>query len=209
MNKTSHTTIKGLAQRKLPSHDQLTENELMTQIYQAKPSRGHVPSKEELDELFVYKDGMLFWRHGLDNQVNAGDEAGGVNTCGYVSVSIKDRKYPVHRLIWVMHENEPVEFIDHINRDRRDNRIENLRAATNAENTRNAGIRKDNTSGVKGVSWRRQNRKWSGKVCFQGQQYHAGYFETKEECAKAVQELRNRLHGEFACHASVASEGQQ
>lgn len=198
-------TIGRLAQRELPSRDQLTENELMTQGYQTKPPRGHVPSKEELDELFVYKDGKLFWRHGLDNQVNAGDEAGGVNSCGYVSVSIKDRKYPVHRLIWVMHGNKPVEFIDHINRDRSDNRIENLRAATNAENTRNAGIRKDNTSGIKGVSWRRQNKKWSGKVAFQGKQYHAGYFETKEECAEAVKELRNRLHGEFACHAPVAS----
>lgn len=204
MNWSARDIIGRLAQRQLPSHDQLTRNELMPKSYQPKLRRGQAPSKEELNALFEYRDGKLYWKIDLNNQTKAGDEAGSINSHGYVQISLKDRKHQAHRLIWIMHGNQPCETIDHINRNRSDNRIENLRAAANAENICNSGLRKDNTSGVKGVSWRRQNNKWSGKVCYQNKQYHAGCFDDKDACEQAVKELRSKLHGEFANHARTS-----
>ena len=174
----------------------------MPEVYQTESPQKSSPSKEKLDDLFVYREGRLYWRDGLDNQINAGDEAGSLNGQGYVMVSLKRKRYPVHRLVWIMHGNEPSETIDHINGNRSDNRIENLRAATNAENVCNSKLRKDNSSGIKGVSWRPQSRKWSGKVAHKNKQYHVGYFDNIQDCENAVKKMRDSLHGEFANHAS-------
>ena len=199
-------TIRKLAQRKLPSHDQLTRNELMTEAYQPvegfvdERTPGYVPSKEELDAAFIYMDGVLLWKKDRGNQIKAGMPAGKADH-GYVSVHLKGRQYPAHRLIWAMHGNVPAVTIDHINRNRSDNRIENLRAATKNQQLFNVGLRSDNRSGVKGVSWHKYSNAWRGQVYFQGKSYHAGIFKNKDECIDAVKVLRERLHGEFACHA--------
>jgi hypothetical protein len=105
-----------------------------------------------------------------------------------------------HRLIWIMHGNDPVPMLDHINGNQLDNRIENLRPANASENQRNQKLRKDSTSGIKGVSWHKESRKWVGQVWHQRKLYKAGSFHDKDECAAAVAQLRTSLHGEFARH---------
>lgn len=165
---------------------------------------GYIPSKDELEANFVYKNGKLYWKSDRNAQIKAGNLAGSISVHGYVVVSLKGRSYLAHRLIWVMHGNDPAETVDHINRDRSDNRIENLRSASKGQQLLNTGLRSDNKSGIKGVSWHKPTGTWRGQVWHQGKAYSAGYFHLKEECADAVKALRERLHGEFARHAFVA-----
>lgn len=147
-----------------------------------------------LHTLFEYKGGKLFWRNG------GGKEAGCVGNRGYLCVGLNYRKYMVHRLIWIMHGNDPVPMLDHIDGDQLNNRIENLRPANASENQRNQKLRKDSTSGIKGVSWISTRKRWSGQVWHRGKLHRAGDFHDKQECAAAVAQLRQTLHGEFARH---------
>lgn len=166
-----------------------------------KRTHGYLPSQNELDAAFVYENGRILWKEDRGNHIKAGTHAGTVRREGYVHISFKGRVYPAHRLIWVMHGNAPAETIDHINRNPGDNRIENLRAATKGQQLFNTGLRSNNKSGVKGVSWHTCANAWRGQIYFQGKSYHAGIFKNKDECIEAARVLRERLHGEFACHA--------
>ena len=148
-----------------------------------------------LHELFEYRDGELLWRVG-GNGRHIGMVAGAINRDGYRRVKINYQLYAVHRLVWVMHGNDPVPFVDHINGDVLDNRIENLRAATHSQNCMNRRQRSDNKSGIKGVM--RKKDKWYGCVTLNYKVYPAGYFDRKEDAAAAVDKLRKELHGEFA-----------
>jgi hypothetical protein len=147
-----------------------------------------------LHTLFEYRDGKLLWRS------RTGKEAGCVGNRGYSCVCINYRKYMTHRLIWIMHGNDPVPMLDHINGDQLDNRIENLRPADASQNQRTQQLRKDSTSGIKGVSWISTRNRWCGQVWHKGKLHRAGDFHDKEECAAAVVRLRSSLHGEFARH---------
>jgi hypothetical protein len=148
-----------------------------------------------LHELFEYRDGKLYWKQpGKSRQM--GKPAGSVIGDGYACIRIQYKLYRVHRLVWVMYGNEPVPYIDHINGDKLDNRIENLRAATHSQNCMNRCQRSDNKSGVKGV--RLKNGKWYGSIVLNGKTHCAGYFIKKEDAAIAVDKLRKELHGEFA-----------
>jgi hypothetical protein len=160
-----------------------------------------MPSREELNALFEYKDGKLYRRPGAcAGRVKAGAPAGCPDGKGYLAVSIKTKKYLVHRIVWVMHGRPAAPFIDHINGDKLDNRIENLRAADYWINNRNAKLSKRNTSGIKGVSWSKRENAWVGSVWCRQIIYRTAKFTNKEDCATAVRELRIELHGEFARH---------
>lgn len=148
-----------------------------------------------LHELLEYRDGELYWKQpGKSRQM--GRPAGGINGDGYRRIKINRKLYAVHRLVWVMHGNDPVPFVDHINGDVLDNRIENLREATHSQNCMNRRQRSDNKSGIKGVM--RKKDKWYGCVTLNYKVYPAGYFDLKEDAAAAVDKLRKELHGEFA-----------
>ena len=148
-----------------------------------------------LHELFEYKEGHLYWKvPGRSRRM--GKPVGSISADGYVRVKINYKHYRVHRLVWAMHGKEPVELIDHINGNKLDNRIENLRAATQSQNCMNRCQRSDNKSGVKGVM--RKKGKWYGCVTLDQKVHSAGYFDRKEDAAAAVDKLRKELHGKFA-----------
>lgn len=152
-------------------------------------------TREEANELFEYRDGHLYWKIS-GNGRKVGMLAGSKSGDGYICVRIRYKLYRVHRLVWAMHGNDPAPFIDHINGDQLDNRIENLRAATHSQNCMNRRQRSDNKSGIKGVM--RKKDKWYGCVTLNYKVYPAGYFDCKEDAAAAVDKLRKELHGEFA-----------
>lgn len=90
-------------------------------------------------------------------------------------------------------------FIDHINGDSLDNRRENLRICTRAENQHNQKILGRSTSGFKGVSWHKRIKKWNVKIRVAMKDVHLGYFTEKVEAARAYNEGAKKYYGAFAC----------
>lgn len=156
-----------------------------------------MPTTEEVRSAFDYRDGQLFWRDSPNPRVEAGSAAGTVNASGYVVVSFRAKKVHAHRLIWLWHGMELPEQIDHINGNRADNSIENLRAADSATNAYNAKARTDNTSGVKNVSWCNTYNKWVVQILHRGGKV-TGRFRDFDEATAFAALKRAELHGEFA-----------
>jgi len=113
--------------------------------------------------MFDYKDGNLYWLIKAKNRVT-NRPAGFITSHGYRAVIVNQKQYYIHRLVW-KHQTglDPVN-IDHINQDKQDNRIENLREVNQSQNGHNAKPPKNNKSGVKGVSWDKYRDKWSAQI---------------------------------------------
>lgn len=114
-------------------------------------------------------------------------EAGFRAPDGYRMVNIDRVQHRVHRLVWIMH-NGPIPdglLIDHVDRTRDNNRLENLRLATPAQNQTNRGLSKANTSGHTGVSWYPPYKKWRAKISPNRKNITLGYFDTLEEAISA------------------------
>lgn len=128
-----------------------------------------------------------------------GDQCGYANAAGYVKISLNNKWVMAHRLAWFITFGElPDGMIDHINGDPSDNRIANLRVATNAENARNGKRRSTNTSGYKGVHWRKVEKRWCAKITVDGKRIQIGQFSTAEEAHAAYVAAAHKFHGEFA-----------
>jgi HNH endonuclease len=137
------------------------------------------------------------------NNARAGKEAGCPDGQGYRFVRIRTVLVNTHRVAWLLATGSwPENHIDHINGVRNDNRLVNLREATRSQNLSNCKLSKSNTTGVKGVSFRKGVRGGTYYVRFYvgGKMRHLGTHSTLEEAAKAVRDLRNRYHGKFANH---------
>ena len=101
----------------------------------------------------------------------------------------------MHRIIL---NAKPGEFVDHVNGDKLDNRKSNLRICTIAENTRNAGARKNNKSGFKGVHFDKSRGKFTAQITFQSKDIHLGRFLCPKEAARVYNDAALKYHGEFA-----------
>jgi hypothetical protein len=159
-------------------------------------------TQEQVKALFNYDpETGIFTRKVNHFRAKAGTVAGRVSTRGYIHVTMKGTFFYGHRLAWlVVYGNLPEHQIDHINGDRTDNRIRNLRAATNGENQANAALQKNSTSKHKGVSWVGKINRWCGYVYKHKKKVFNRYFVTKEEAIAAVRNARTHFHGEFAKH---------
>ena len=103
-------------------------------------------------EYFEYHpDGFLIWKKTTSNRALVGDVAGNMNVLGYIRIGFFTKSIYAHRLIFLFHHGRMPKEVDHINTSKRDNRIENLRCATHSENSKNAGLCKNNTSGHTGI----------------------------------------------------------
>lgn len=145
------------------------------------------------------KSGALIWRLATSSRNPVGSVAGVAANTGYRFVTVDGRKYLAHRLAW-LHVNGvwPTGDLDHINRNRDDNRIENLRPASRSENMSNGVMRRDNKSGVKGVTWHAGSSKWRAVIQKNGKQIQIGMFDDIEEAAAAYKAAAERFHGEYA-----------
>jgi hypothetical protein len=101
----------------------------------------------------------------------------------------------MHREVCAVADDEQV---DHINRCKLDNRRANLRAATNRQNLGNMGLLRSNTSGFRGVSWRKRRQKWEASISVDGRNIFLGHFTDKAEAARAYDDAAKRSFGEFA-----------
>ena len=109
--------------------------------------------------------GVFTWRVNRGGKAMAGTVAGCTDHQGYRAIKVGNKTYMGHRLAWLyVHGYFPENGIDHINRDSTDNRIINLREVSQQCNMRNTGNHRTNTSGVKGVSWDKKDKRWKAYV---------------------------------------------
>lgn len=142
--------------------------------------------------------GIFTWKIKKGKKV-AGSIAG--KDChGYISIGIDYHQYFAHRLAWLYVYGVMPSKIDHVNGNKSDNRILNLRPANTSQNACNSKVRSDNSSGIKGVSWDKTYKKWYAKCCINQKQYNLGKYINKADAEKAVIEFRNKHHGEFSRH---------
>jgi hypothetical protein len=140
--------------------------------------------------IFVYRDGGLY-------RAKNGKRAGSVNGKGYRTVKMLGGQYPEHRLIFLMFNGFLPENVDHIDRDKRNNSFENLRAATCSQNSCNIGITLANSTGLRGVQ--KLGGSWRAVIKHRGIPFHLGMFDSAEKAAAAYNRAAIDLHGEFAC----------
>jgi hypothetical protein len=159
--------------------------------------------REVLD--YDHSTGQFHWRrrknvHHTTNVRYAGKPAG--HQCkrlGYVLLGINRRLYRAHRLAWLyVYGRWPEGELDHVNTDKMDNRIGNLRIATRSQSMGNVGTPKHNTSGLKGAYWDKRAGRWLAQIKHQKRQHHLGYFDTAQEAHAAYAKAALRLHGAFA-----------
>lgn len=135
-------------------------------------------------EMFVDDRSFKSWTTRFSNK----EAFTSYNGNGYKIGRINNRKYFAHRAIWAIEYGEwPLDCIDHINGDRSDNRIENLRHASFQDNSRNSAIRSDNTSGIAGVCWDRVNGKWFAQITISGKNKNLGRFDDMVDAITARQ----------------------
>jgi hypothetical protein len=156
-------------------------------------------TKESLLETFEYKDGILYWKKANRPSFN-GKEAGWVNTNGYKRVFVDGKQHHIHRVIYMMFYGEMPKVIDHIDGNPLNNRIENLRGATRAENALNSKLQSRNTSGCKNVTWSKDRKKWIVYVKVNKKATYFGQYDCLELADLVAQEARNKHHTNFARH---------
>lgn len=156
-------------------------------------------TRDDITSLIDYDPltGAFKWKVNYSMASKNNGVAGTIDYQGYRRIIIWGRGYRAHHIAWLIAKGKwPDEQIDHINGEKSDNRIENLREATNTENNRNKGLRKDNKSGFKGVS--RCGGKWKAELKHENNRIYLGLYRTPEEAHVAYAEKAKELRGDFA-----------
>ena len=152
---------------------------------------------------YDYETGVLYWRRRVNSRVPKTLEAGAQNkSSGYLSVRVHGRLYQVHRVVMLMcygFYGEGLE-VDHINHVRNDNRLVNLRFATQGENLKNQSVSSKSTTGVTGVYFNKSRNKFIAQIKVNRQVHYLGCYNTLEEAAAARAEANlkfkfNNNHG--------------
>lgn len=161
---------------------------------------------EQFRKLLDYdaRTGAFFWKV---NHAHAplGSEAGWINGGGYRIIRVAGECHAAHRLVWLfVHGRWPAAQIDHINHIPSDNRLKNLREATQSQNNANCRRSSRNRSGIKGVCFDASRSKWRAEIENHGVRYSLGRFDRIEDAAAAYQQAAQHLFGSFATVEKVA-----
>lgn len=126
-------------------------------------------------------------------------QLGSADRKGYRRININGTPHAAHRLIWLLvHGELPPEQIDHINGNKGDNRLCNLRAASASSNQHNRPVNANNSSGFKNVCWHALSGKWRSYIVVNYKQKSLGLHDTREAAYAAFCKAAAELHGEFA-----------
>ena len=153
-------------------------------------------TQERLKELFGYcpDTGVFYWTVSC-NRLKPGDKAGSVSSRGYVLIKISGKYYRAHRLAWLYVYGEfPKNEIDHKDGDKTNNRIDNLRECTHAQNHQNRVSMPKSSSKYTGVSWYKNSKKWRAKIVTNGVDKYLGLYESESEAYKAYCKAKFELH---------------
>lgn len=153
-------------------------------------------TQSQLKELLDYNSETGTFKWLIDvRRSRAGDVAGHLHSKGYIAIKIGRRDYYAHRLAWMYCYGQfPNGNIDHINRNRSDNRICNLRIANHVQNGQNLKTYRNNTSGVIGVNWNKRTSKWKSEIDINGKRFYLGLFNTIEEASEARAVAKAKYH---------------
>ena len=142
---------------------------------------------------YISATGQLVWKE-------SGRVAGGLHkSTGYWRIQILGKYHTRSKLVWcLVNKKHPEGIIDHINRIRTDDRIENLRECSASENMANKGKLASNSSGFTGVTWHNQDKKWQAAIKRKGKSYHLGHFDCPEKAHQAYRKKHVEFHGKFS-----------
>jgi hypothetical protein len=159
-----------------------------------------LPPIEELREFLHYEPdtGLFRWKVDRGGTAKAGGVAGRLHHNGYIEIIINREFFRAHRLAWAFcHNRDPGKMeIDHIDQNKSNNKIINLRLAGSGPNKANAGPQKRNKLGVKGVCY--WNGKFKAQICKNRKNYNLGCYDTIEEASNVYWAAAEELFGEFA-----------
>lgn len=153
-----------------------------------------LPSQEYLKTILKYEKetGHVYWKKTGKIVKSCTKDLGDK----YKRIMIDNIHYTLHRVIYQLHYGNlsSEDVIDHIDRNKQNNKIENLRKTNVFVNNQNQGERKNNTSGYKGVSWSKQRKKWRATITINGKHKTLGFSESKENAFKIYQEAKAKYH---------------
>ena len=153
-------------------------------------------TQQRLHELLKYdpETGVFTW-NVTRSIAKPGGRAGYFDKRGYVRISIDKKVYGGHRLAWLYtHGVWPSDMLDHIDRDRTNNRFSNLRESDRFLNRQNALVPRNSTSGIKGVTWNSTLGKWHARIGFGNKRHHVGWFHSAEDAALARAAAEKQMH---------------
>lgn len=153
--------------------------------------------------------GKLYWKKPTSKRVKKGEEIKTLDRHGYYKVGLNNKEYLVHRVVWLyVYGYYPENLIDHIDGNKLNNKIENLREANKFCNSLNSKTRKDNTSNIRGVYFDKNNKKWYAQIK-DNKRYFLGYYDSYDEavCARfaAEQCLKWEVCNKSSAHNYVLS----
>lgn len=165
-------------------------------------------TQEELKKLLYYEDGELIYVIHPKGLAKKGDSAGTLQPNGYKQVMIKRKRYYLHRLIWLYHHGQfpkAPNVLDHINRDKTDSRIENLRVVDRRQNAWNTTIdhRTKSKTGYRGVCYLLDRDRFLAYMYDEGKFIHIGHFMDPHTAAEAYNEKVQAIRGEYAALNTV------
>jgi hypothetical protein len=153
-----------------------------------------------IQENFRYEGGFLYRTTNRGGE-KVGSVAGWLTECNgrpYRKMSINGKTAYVHHIIFLLHHGFLPKYIDHKDGDSTNNKIENLRSATQSQNMANSTMKSSNTSGYKGVTFRKDTGKWQAALMVNGRHISLGSHVTKEEARDAYFFGSQKHFGEFA-----------
>jgi hypothetical protein len=153
-------------------------------------------TQNRLKELIDYdSESGVFTRKTSYNRYKKGEKIGFKNTGGYIEAGVDKKYYGLHRLAWLYVHGVLPEIIDHINGDKTDNRIINLRSANRKINSENlVKPRKDNASGYLGVNFHKASKKWVAQISVNKKKKHLGCFDSPEKARDVYLLAKRNLH---------------
>lgn len=175
----------------------MTDRTLFAHALDGRPKNPDI-ELHTLRSLFSYDENSGIVRNKITRSSNArqGDAVGSLEARGYLRMKVCGRQIYVHRLVWALFYGEwPANLIDHINGNKSDNRICNLRDVdfqTNVQNITAPTVR--NRSGFRGVHWDKYNKKWRASVKFNGRSIFAGLFDDVKEASDAYWQCKRKTH---------------